>query len=110
MFGLENVFDLPVLWMADYVGKHIRQETDFVNEAKNAEMAHKSLKEVESLRKTCYVPEVHWDLTTNRILTAEWIEGISLNDVDGLKREGYSVAQIMTLVVNVFADVHFISL
>jgi aarF domain-containing kinase len=104
LFGIEKVFDIPVFWSADYIAEHIRQELDFVNEGRNAEKCDKNLKQIPSLADTCYVPKVYWDLTTPRILTCEFIEGVSLNDLKGIKQHGFNVSHIMDTVVKVFAD------
>ncbi|KAI8905149.1 ABC1 family-domain-containing protein [Gorgonomyces haynaldii] len=104
MHGIEWIFDLPVAWSADYIRGHIMQETDFVNEAQNAEKAWEGVREEPLFRNTVYVPQVHWDLTTRRVMTAEWIEGTPLVNVEDLKVQGHNLHTVMTLVVKVFAD------
>ncbi|KAJ3117970.1 hypothetical protein HDU96_004646 [Phlyctochytrium bullatum] len=102
---LEKIFDLPLYWSADYIENHIRQEVDFVLEAKNAETAAKSIKEVPSLSGRVHIPSIVWPLTSQRVMTAEWIEGTRFSDVDGLTREKFDRADLMTVIVNLFCDV-----
>ena len=37
--------------------------------------------------KAVKVPDVYWDLTTSRILTMEFEEGISIQHVDTIRKE-----------------------
>ncbi|KAJ3283515.1 hypothetical protein HK104_010342 [Borealophlyctis nickersoniae] len=104
LMAYEKLFDLPLVWSADYIEEHIRQETDFINEGRNAERAAKAAMTAEGVGDKVYVPKVFWDLTTRRVLSAEWIDGVRLNDLEGLDKKGWSRKEIMTTVVNVFAD------
>ncbi|RKO93464.1 ABC1 family-domain-containing protein, partial [Blyttiomyces helicus] len=113
----ETLFDLPLRWSADYIDRHMRLETDFTNEARNAERAANHLKE-EGLEEEVYVPKVYWDLTTKRVMTAEWIDGVSNHDAsNGRSSEnaqkidslGWSRKTIMTSLVSAFATQTFCS-
>ena len=44
--------------------------------------------------ETIYVPRVFREITTERILTMEYIGGIKASEVDGLRREGYDLREI----------------
>lgn len=77
LYAVEKIFDLPVYWSAQYVSEHVRQETDFINEAKNSEQCQLFLNETgDYLKNQVHVPIVYWDKTTKRVMTAEWIEGM----------------------------------
>ena len=104
MKGLEFFFGLPVSVSAEYVSQHIREEIDFIREAKNAEKCMQGIQQVPLLKQTCHVPRVFWEYTTQRIMTAEWIDGTSFHDYQGLKDKNYPIASLMETVVNVFAD------
>lgn len=71
LYLYEWAFNIPCYFMAPYVAKQIRLETDFINEAKNSERTAEALAEEPSLRDKVLVPRVHWDVTTPRIMTAE---------------------------------------
>lgn len=58
------------------------------------------------------VPEIDWALTSRRVLTAEWIDGIPLADVDAIKRAGFNPDVILgkasrSLFSQVFVDGFF---
>lgn len=105
LFTFEKLFDLPLYWSADYIEKHIRQETDFLHEGKNGEECFKHIQEMPSLRGRLYVPKIFWDYSSKRVLTAEWIEGIRFTETERLEKSGYSIKEIMTAIVDVFSDV-----
>jgi predicted unusual protein kinase regulating ubiquinone biosynthesis (AarF/ABC1/UbiB family) len=58
------------------VERGMLQETDYVNEGHNIDSFRKHLKPLDYMR----VPSVHWDLSTNRILTMSFVEGETLPD------------------------------
>ncbi len=41
-----------------------------------------------------FIPNVHWQLTTKKILTTDWIEGINIDEVEILKQKGHDLEQI----------------
>ena len=61
-------------------------ETDFVNEARNSETMRELVASEPSLRNRVYIPTVYPELTTRRVLTTEWIEGVRLWDKDAMTR------------------------
>ena len=60
----------------------LRRELDYLTEARNAERFAADFADSRDV----HVPQVHWATTTSRVLTLERIQGIKVNDVDGLKR------------------------
>ncbi len=52
------------------------QETDYVNEGQNIEFFREQLKPIDYVR----VPLVHWDLSTDRVLTMSFVSGEPLPD------------------------------
>jgi aarF domain-containing kinase len=101
---LEKVFDLPLYWSASYIEEHLREEVDFIREGRNSEMCFSLFQQVPRLRDRVYVPRVYWALTTPRVLVAEWIDGVQLGDVEQVKKMGFTLKDIMTVVVNMFSD------
>ncbi|KAJ3023588.1 UNVERIFIED_CONTAM: hypothetical protein HDU68_008546 [Siphonaria sp. JEL0065] len=103
---LERVFDLPMTWTIPTIDKHLREELDFVHEARNSEIAEKFIQQVPSLRDDVHVPKIHWDYTTKRVMTTEWIEGINFGHVETVKQTwGHErVEKMMTVLVNLFSD------
>ncbi len=62
----------------------LREELDFRAEARNARDIASHLATDGPVR----VPKVHDDLTTSRVLVMEWLEGVSVRDVEGVDRLG----------------------
>ena len=60
----------------------LRRELDYLTEARNAERFAADFAESRDV----HVPQVYWSTTTSRVLTLERIQGIKVNDTDGLKR------------------------
>ncbi|MBI5418014.1 hypothetical protein HZA55_08745 [Candidatus Poribacteria bacterium] len=68
----------------------IKQELDFTLEANNARTFKNNFKNSE----TTYIPEIHWDLTSYSIITMEYIDGVSLYDLDEINRRNYNKKKI----------------
>lgn len=107
--AFEYAFELPLYWSADHVERHLRQELDFKKEAENSERAMKAIASDKLLSKYLYVPKVHWAFTTSRILTAEWIEGVPLTNVDALTNRGFPIPLIMERIVDVLSHQIFVA-
>eukprot|EP00466_Bigelowiella_natans_P012016 jgi/Bigna1/85922/estExt_fgenesh1_pg.C_70026 len=99
IFALEKIFDLPMYWTTDAVCKSIRQEADFRVEASNAEKARIGID--PSSNSTTYIPKIHHHLTTKRVLTMEWIDGVRITDKDGVRQMGFSIPKddVMLIVI-----------
>ncbi|CAF2879857.1 unnamed protein product [Rotaria sp. Silwood2] len=78
-------------------------ELDFLHEARNAERSRESLKHLDYV----YVPKVHWNLTKKRILTYEYVEGITIDRVDELKKVNLSLKDIDEKLIRLFAEQMF---
>ncbi|MDB5591518.1 AarF/UbiB family protein [Enterovirga sp.] len=57
--------------IAKEIGDRLREELDYINEARNAALYGRVLAEVPEVR----VPAVRTDLSTGRLLTLEWLDG-----------------------------------
>jgi len=68
----------------------LRGELDYRREGHNADRFRDNFGEEPSL----YVPKVHWDYTTRRVLVLERIYGIKIDDVDALDAAGYDRLEI----------------
>ncbi|KAH9450403.1 hypothetical protein MJO29_014533 [Puccinia striiformis f. sp. tritici] len=108
LYVYQNVFELPVYFIAHYVSDQIRKETDFINEARNSERTATLIKEDSVLKDKIYVPKVYWPLTTTRILTTEYIEsGSRLTDVDSLESKGFTKKEVMDTAMKLFTQMLF---
>lgn len=61
-------------------------ETDFVNEANNSEQMRELVGGEPLLRGRVYVPPVYRELSSPRVLTTEWIEGVRLWDQEAMTK------------------------
>ncbi|KAH9481461.1 ABC1 family protein lscO [Psilocybe cubensis] len=87
MWMFENwAFDLPVYFAVDFVSEHLKQELDFVREADNARQTAEFIASEPTLRDKVYIPVVYPELSTKRIMVAEWIDGVRLSDKPGVYR------------------------
>lgn len=100
------------------------QELDFIHEGKNAERCAKELDKFDFV----HVPEVEWELTSTvmlyssipmyytlnlfivmckffqRVLTAEWIDGYKISDVERIKDDKFNIADIDRKLFKVFSE------
>ncbi|TVY64298.1 ABC1 family protein, partial [Lachnellula suecica] len=77
-------FDLPLYNLVPYITERLMLETDFVNEANNSEKMAELVAGEPRLRGRVYIPKVYRELSSKRIMTAEWIEGVRLWDKEAL--------------------------
>lgn len=73
-------FDLPLYTLVPFISERLELETDFLSEARNSETMRELVNSESRLKGRVYIPTVYKDLTTKRVLTTEWIEGIRLWD------------------------------
>lgn len=50
------------------------------------------------------MPTVEWDLTSRRVLTAEWIDGYKVSDVEQIKKDGFNLAEVDKRLFNAFSE------
>ena len=67
-----------------------KQEMDFLMEADHIDEFHHLNADVDYV--SC--PSVNRQLTTQRILVMEYIEGIRLDDLDGVRERGYDISRL----------------
>ena len=70
--------------LVDEFARSIRHELDFMREGHNIERFRSYFLDSSYI----YIPDVYWDLTTPKVLTTEFIDGIKISDLDRLDREG----------------------
>lgn len=70
--------------IVDEFARTIRRELDFVREGRNIDRFRKYFEGDE----TVYISKVYWDLTTTKVLTMEYIQGIKVSEVEKLEAAG----------------------
>jgi ubiquinone biosynthesis protein len=82
--SLGNIYDFNGI--ADDFGFTLRNELDYQREGRNADRLRESFAGQEKL---LYIPKVYWELSTQRILVMERINGIKISDIPALDAAGY---------------------
>lgn len=77
-------FDIPMYVLVPYITERLMLETDFENESNNAEQMRELVAGEPRLNGRVYIPEVYRELSSKRVMTAEWIEGVRLWDKEGI--------------------------
>jgi len=76
--------------LVDQFGRTIRRELDFLAEAQAMERFGRNFKD-DPTRK---IPRVHWDFTSARVLTADWVDGVKVTNVTDLEARGYDRREV----------------
>ncbi|AAQ00927.1 MULTISPECIES: ABC1 kinase family protein [Prochlorococcus] len=82
--------------LIDELGKRVFEEMDYINEANNAE----KFETLHQKNKKITVPKMYKNLTSKRVLTMEWIDGIKLTNIDGVKKLGINPNELIEIGVN----------
>ena len=72
----------PLAWLLPEFESTTREELDFTLEARNQSEASAFFAASPSV----HVPAVRFDLSSSRVLTMEWVNGVKLNDPQGMGR------------------------
>lgn len=70
--------------MIEELSKTFRREIDFKNEGRNIDVFRENFKD----DKTVFVPRVFWNLSTNLVLTMEFIDGVKISNLQEIERRG----------------------
>ena len=73
-------FDLK--WIVEDFQVALTAELDFTNEARNSNRC----RHMFAHRRDVKVPKVYGELSSKRVLTMEYIDGVRASDLDGLAR------------------------
>lgn len=76
----------------------IRRELDFVQEGKNAVALASNLADWPRV----VVPAIFWEYSGPRLLTMTFIEGVRIDDLDGIRALGVSPARIADILLAVY--------
>lgn len=87
-------------WILDYIRSCLVKELDFVHEAGNMERCARELAHLSYVS----VPKVHWNKTSKRVLTMDFIHGVKISDVEGIKKLGLDLADVDRKMVSAFAE------
>lgn len=89
---------LNITAMIEDYAKMFLRELDYAREARSTEIVYHNF----AGDKRVLIPRVYWQYTTGKILTEEYIEGVRLNDLEGIKGRGWDLRQISRLGTETF--------
>lgn len=69
------------------------EEMDYLQEGENAETFRRNFAEWPEI----YVPKIHWEYCSRRVLVEEYIDGLKVNDVQGLRAANFEPIEIVKL-------------
>ena len=95
-------------WLANETRRHMAEELDFREEAKNAERARALMAKDFDDSTELHVPRVHDTLSGARVLTQEWCDGARIDDKEGLRARGVDRRELATLVNRIFGRMTFV--
>ncbi|KAJ6987295.1 putative ABC1 protein At2g40090 isoform X1 [Populus alba] len=95
-------------WLIDEIRESLPKELDFLVEAKNSEKCLENFRKLSPhIAEYVYAPKVHWNLSTSKLLTMEFMDGAHVNDVKTIQKLGIQPNEVATLVSRVFAEMMF---
>ncbi len=77
--------------MVEELARTTRRELDFLSEARNVELFARNCAQLGGV----HVPAVYWSLTTPRILTLEYVEGVKISEVENLRQMGVDLKALV---------------
>ncbi|KAG2373667.1 hypothetical protein C9374_011956 [Naegleria lovaniensis] len=106
LFSTKLFFDFPFAWTLPEFERILLSELDFVNEAANCSHFSQMFKDYPDHQIDA--PRVHWNLTSKRILTMDFIEGCKINDLQALERMNIDPKDVAKLLVDSYSIQTFI--
>jgi ubiquinone biosynthesis protein len=100
----ETMRDYNLVAVAGELAHSLREEMDYRLEGRNADRVRTNLSSDARL----VVPQVYWNLTTRRVITLEYIDGIQFNELDRLRQAGYDLSSIARLAVEAYLKQVFV--
>eukprot|EP00257_Ricinus_communis_P023520 XP_015583524.1 putative ABC1 protein At2g40090 [Ricinus communis] len=95
-------------WLVAEMRESVPKELDFLVEAKNSEKClHNFRKLSPHIADYVYAPKVHWNLSTSKLLTMEFIDAAQVNDVKAIQGLGIQPCEVAKLVSQTFAEMMF---
>jgi len=77
--------------MVEELARTTRRELDFLSEARNVELFARNCAQLPGV----HVPAVFWELSTPRVLTLEYVDGVKISDVERLREMGVDLKELV---------------
>lgn len=103
--AIDKIFpDFEFDWLIDSVKRNLPKELDFVQEGQNNEHLSRLFTDVPFLK----VPKIHWEYTSRRVLTMEYIRGGKVDDAKYMEKHGIDKSVILSYLSKIFSQMIFI--
>ncbi len=89
------------------IAASIRGEMDYEQEGRAAERVRANLEREPELFAHLRIPEIHWETTSRRVLTMEYIDGDKINDRDALEARGVDLTESVSWATRAFLHMMF---
>jgi ubiquinone biosynthesis protein len=96
--------DYNLIGIVAEFARSLKSELDYLHEGRAAERFAANFDGDPSIQ----IPRVFWDSTTSRVLTLERIEGVKIDDLAGLDRQGIDHAALMETAIKAIAQMVFV--
>lgn len=90
--------NIKLNWILDEIKINIPDELNFEKEAKNCERFNQDF---AHLKNVC-APKIFWEVTSPKIITSEFIDGVKISNLEGLRELDADFKFISQLLVDVF--------
>jgi ubiquinone biosynthesis protein len=94
----ETMRDYNLAAIAGELAHSLREELDYKTEGRNAERLRLNLEADPRF----VVPHVNWDLTSRRVITLEYLDGIPFNQIDRLREAGTDLSWVARLALELY--------
>lgn len=81
--------------IVDEFGIKLFEEVDYLNEGRNAETFATNFRDDPTVK----VPMIYWRYSSHQVLTLEWIDGIKLNDLEGIRAANLDLDRLIEIGV-----------
>jgi predicted unusual protein kinase regulating ubiquinone biosynthesis (AarF/ABC1/UbiB family) len=82
--------------LIDELGRRVFEEMDYINEGRNAD----KFRQLHAHNPRIAVPAIHWQATSRRVLTMEWIDGTKLTNLEAVRAIGVDPDDMVQVGVN----------
>jgi ubiquinone biosynthesis protein len=100
----ETMRDYNLVAIGQELAQSLREELDYKIEGRNAERLRLNL----SSDPRFVIPHVYWSLTSRRVITLEYLDGIQFNQVDRLRELGYDLPSVAQLGIEAYLKQVFV--
>lgn len=98
--GFEFFPDFDYRWLPRNLKNSLPEELDFRIEARNAKKCQELFKENKKIK----IPRIYENLSSEKVLVMEYVEGVNIDHTTTLKKEGYNLSEICGLLSDCFSQ------